>query len=125
MQKGPFAKDQIITVRQYNAAFDLDDDVKSYRTKNTQGAYEISLDYKPFFVTASKSRASHSLALFEAKGVFYNESTGKMSAEPITLSSVVDIDALYAIDPQKTYTVNLNLLTTLASKRIVRYMKKR
>lgn len=123
VQKGPFISDSKVTIQQYDDHFNLDSRVETTVTVDDAGNFSFSsFDFNPFFAAANRD-ISHSLALFEATGFYYDETTNERSEKQITLRAVADLDDFFNEDANANHIVNINILTTLASNRIVRYMR--
>lgn len=97
-QKGPLILGSTVTAQELNATLAPTGKQYSYQTNSDLGTFNPNSTFTSQYVGVN------------ASGYYFNETTGTPSTGPITLSAYVDLSA--------TSVMNVNLLTTLAYKRI-------
>lgn len=97
-QKGPLVLGSAVTAQELDATL---------APTATQHSYQVSSDLGTF--SASGSFSSRYLGV-SASGSYFDETTNAVSAGPVTLTGISDLSA--------DATVNVNVLSTLASQRI-------
>ncbi len=105
VQKGPFISGSHITIQELDKKLNPTGRTYDVTTKSDFGDYEFS-----------KKLRSPYIEVF-AQGYYFNEVSGKLSDSPLTLSTVTSVAG--------KDTVNVNILTTLASDRIKYLVKER
>ncbi len=103
-QKGPFASGTI-------TLYELDD--KTFARTGNMFTGKIYGGRGSFRIDSVTLKSPY--ALLEAKGLYYNEVTGKQSNDTITLNALIDFS-----NPRRA---NVNLLTHLEYKRVLYLMK--
>jgi uncharacterized protein (TIGR02145 family) len=100
-QKGPFAKGSSVTVQGIDCqTMELTDEKFSGSVKSDKGDFEIK-----------DVNLSSTCAVFEVTGTYFNELTGKKSADKLTLHALTDL--------KDRKNVNINLLTELEYERVM------
>ncbi len=105
VQKGPFISGSHITIQELDKKLNPTGRTFDVTTKSDFGDYEFS-----------KKLRSPYIEVF-AQGYYFNEVSGKLSDSPLTLSAVTSVAG--------KDTVNVNILTTLASDRIKYLVKEK
>ena len=101
VQKGAFSKGSVVSVQELDSVTFLPTgNIVEVKIDDDDGAFSVELEgfNSPY-------------ALFEAKGTFKNELTGKKTVTPVTLYAFSDISV--------RNTVNVNLLTYLEHRRVL------
>jgi uncharacterized protein (TIGR02145 family) len=100
-QKGPFAKGSAVTVQGIDCqTMELTDEKFTGSVKSDKGDFGVE-----------NVNLSATCALFEVRGYYFNELTGKKSSEKITLHALTDL--------KDRKNVNINLLTQLEYERVM------
>ena len=104
-QKGPFVKGSAVTVQGIDCqTMELTGEIFEGTVKSDKGDYDVG------GITLSSS-----CAVFEVTGYYFNEVTGKKSADPITLRTITNL--------KNRKSVNVNVLTSLEHERISKIVK--
>ena len=100
-QKGPFVKGSAVTVQGIDCkTMELTDEIFEGTVKSDKGDFGVD-----------DVNLSASCALFEVTGYYFNEVTGKKSADKVTLHALSDLS--------DRKHVNINMLTELEYKRVM------
>ena len=100
-QKGPFAKGSTVTVQGIDCqTMELTGEKFTGSVKSDKGDFDVE-----------NVNLSATCALFEVKGYYFNELTGKKSSEKMTLHALTDL--------KDRKNVNINLLTQLEYERVM------
>ena len=100
-QKGPFAKGSAVTVQGVDCqTMELTEEKFTGSVKSDKGDFGVE-----------NVNLSATCALFEVKGYYFNELTGKKSSEKMTLHALTDL--------KDRKNVNINLLTQLEYERVM------
>ena len=99
-QKGPFVKGSAVTVQGIDCkTMELTHEIFEGTVKSDKGDFGVD-----------DVNLSATCALFEVTGYYFNEVTGKKSADPITLRTITNL--------KNRKSVNVNVLTSLEHERV-------
>ena len=105
-QKGPFVKGSAVTVQGIDCkTMEFTDEKFEGKVKSDKGDFEVK-----------DVNLSSTCAVFEVKGYYFNEVTGKKSSDKLTLHALTDL--------KDRKNVNINLLTELEYERVMNLVTK-